>query len=226
MKTACRARHILFTISVITVGCFSAMFASANQQEDEAMQPDAKLQQSRDEFVKDFKRIGLNTTPGDAMLLRILIESSKAKRGVEIGTATGYGAIVMGMGFERNGGHLTTIDIDPEMVKTARANIEKMGLEKTVNVVEGDALKEIKKLDGQFDFVFIDAVKQDYLKYLKAIEPKLKPGSVIVADNTIKSADAMRDFLDLIEKDPNYHTVIIRASEEKGDGMAVIYRLK
>jgi len=95
-----------------------------------------------------------------------------------------------------------------------------------VSVVEGDALKVLPTLEGEYDFIFIDAVKSDYLKYFQAIEPKLKPGAVIVADNVIKSANAMRDFLDLMANDPNYHMTIIRASELKSDGMAVIYKVK
>jgi predicted O-methyltransferase YrrM len=193
---------------------------------DDAMPTRAKLQQTRDDFVRSFERIGLNTTPGDAMFLRILVETSRAKRGLEIGTATGYGAMVMGLAFERSGGHLTTVDIDAEMVKTARSNLEKMQLQKTVTVVEGDAMAVIPKLKGEFDFVFIDAVKKDYLKYLQAVEPKLKPGAVIVADNVIQSAKAMKSFLDFITRSPNYHTVILRASEEKGDGMSLSYKLK
>jgi predicted O-methyltransferase YrrM len=186
----------------------------------------ANLQPMRDEYIRNFQRIGLNTTSGDAAFLRIVIESSRAKRGLEIGTATGYGAIFMGLGFERNGGHLTTIDIDPKMVKAARHSVEKMQLQRSVTVVEGDALKVIPKLEGHFDFVFIDAVKRDYRKYFEAVEPKLKPGAVIVADNVIKSADEMRTFLDVITHSPDYHTVIIRASEEKGDGMSISYKLR
>ena len=123
------------------------------------MRSSIDLQQFRNDFIKNFQRIGMNTTPGDARFLRILIESSRAKNGLEIGVATGYGAIVMGLGFERNKGHLTSIDIDAEMVATARANIRKMELQKTVTVVKGAALKVIPRLDGPFDFVFIDAWK-------------------------------------------------------------------
>ena len=90
----------------------------------------------REQFIKDFHRTGLNTTLGDAMMLRILVEGAKCKRGVEVGSATGFGAINMGVGFERNGGHLWTIDIDPQMVKTCRENVARMGLEKTVTVIE------------------------------------------------------------------------------------------
>jgi predicted O-methyltransferase YrrM len=181
-------------------------------------------EEAREQFIREFKRIGLNTTPGDAMLLRILVQASGAKRGIEVGSATGYGALQMGVGFERNGGRLITIDIDPEMVRQCRANLKKAGLEKTVTVVEGDALKVLPALEGEFDFVFIDAVKRDYLKYLRAIEPKLKPGAVVVADNVIQFAREMQDYLDHVERGGAYETVIVRASMEKNDGMAISYK--
>jgi len=84
----------------------------------------------------------------------------------------------------------------------------------------------LPKLEGRFDFVFIDALKNEYLAYLRAVEPKLKARAVIVADNVIKYADEMRDFLDAVQNDPKYRTVIIRASDEKGDGMAIVYKGK
>ena len=180
----------------------------------------------RKRFVKNFQRISLNTTEGDAMMLRILVESAGAKRGVEVGSATGFGAVNMGIAFERTGGHLYTLEIDPQMVKECRGNLKKVGLENTVTCIEGDALKTLPTLEGEFDFVFIDAVKRDYLKYFKFIEPKLKPGAVIVADNVIRSARAMKDFLRFMQESPNYDTVIIRASMEKNDGMSVSYKIK
>jgi predicted O-methyltransferase YrrM len=225
-KFSVAVRWIVLCQVVAAFGWFALGVVRAADKKGEQDMPSTSKQNSREEFIKNFKRIGLNTTPGDAMLLRIMIESSKAKRGVEVGTATGYGAVVMGMGFERNGGQLTSVDIDPKMVKTAQANIEKMGLQKVVTVVEGDALKVLPKLEGEYDFVFIDALKRDYLKYLKALEPKLKPGAVIVADNVIKSEREMKDYLDYMQTSPNYHTVIIIASQEKSDGMAVSYKLK
>ena len=182
------------------------------------------IEQSRAEFIENFARIPWNSTPGDARLLRILIESTKAKDGLEIGVATGYGAIVMGLGFERTGGRLTSVDPDAAMVKAAKANVRKMQLQDVVTVVKGDALKVIPKLDGPFDFVFIDALKEEYLQYFRAVEPKLKARAVVVADNVIAQAAAMRDFLAAVQSDPKYQKVIIRASDEKGDGMLVIYK--
>jgi len=187
---------------------------------------DKKSPEFRNQFVKDFPRTGLNTTPGDAMMLRILVESSGAKRGIEVGSASGFGAVNMGIAFERTGGHLTTLEIDPGMVRQCRENLQKVGLEETVTCIEGDALKTLPTIEGPIDFVFIDAAKSDYLQYFKLIEPKLPPGAVVVGDNVIRSARAMKDFLDYIQNSPNYDTTIIRASMEKNDGMSISYKIR
>ena len=110
--------------------------------------------------------------------------------------------------------------------KSFRDNLQKVGLENTVTCIEGDALKTLPTLKGEFDFVFIDALKQDYLKYFKIIEPKLKPGAVVVGDNVIRSERAMKDFLDYMQTSPDYDTVIIRASMEKKDGMSISYKIR
>ncbi len=191
-----------------------------------AAEPARNSLEFRNEFLGKFARTGLSTAPGDAMMLRILIEARGAKRGIEVGVAAGFGAINMGIGFERTGGKLTSVEIDPKRADEARANIAKVGLENTCNVVTGDALQVLPKLEGEYDFVFIDAAKPDYLKYLKAVEGKLKKGAVVVADNVIVSARAMADFLEYVEKSPNYETVIIRSSMEKNDGMSISYKLK
>jgi caffeoyl-CoA O-methyltransferase len=206
----------LGTAGLLTMNPISILSADKSAVSDEF----------RKKFIAEFDRTILNTKPDDALFLRILAEARGAKRGVEIGSATGFGAINMGLGFERTGGQLVTIDIDPRMVRATRENITKMGLQNTVRVIEGDALQELPKLDGEYDFVFIDALKRDYFKYFQAIAPKLKPGAVVVADNVIQFASEMRDFLDFMRKSSDYEMVIIRSSMEKNDGMAVCYKLK
>ena len=180
----------------------------------------------RKQFLENFHRTSLNTTPGDAMMLRILVESAGAKRGVEVGTASGFGALNMGIAFERTGGHLWTHDINPKAVQETQENLKKVGLENVVTCVEGDALQTLQKMEGPIDFVFIDALKRDYFKYFKILEPKLKVGAVVVADNVIVSAREMKDYLDFVQTSPDYDTVIIRASMEKKDGMSVSYKIK
>ena len=100
----------------------------------------------RKAFLEKFPWTELCTTPEDAMVLRILIESRVAKRGVEVGGNVGYGAINMGVAFERTGGHLSSLEIDPANVRTANKNLESVGLSKVVTFIEGDALKVIPTL--------------------------------------------------------------------------------
>ena len=214
-----KARYLVMAV----LGAGLAAGVGARVYSGEAAAPSEEF---RKQFIKDFKRTGLNTTPEDAMLLRILVEARKARRGVEVGSATGFGAINMGIAFERTGGRLDTIDIDADMVKATRENVQKMGLEKTVTAIEGDALKVLATLEGEIDFVFLDAVKQDYGKYLKLISAKLKPGAVVVADNAIRSASSMKDFLDAMRASPDWEMVIVQASKEKNDGMAVCYKVR
>ncbi|MCF7847660.1 MAG: class I SAM-dependent methyltransferase [Kiritimatiellales bacterium] len=191
-----------------------------------AAEPDTTSAEFRNAFLAEYKHAGMDSTAGDAMMLRILVESANLKRGIEVGSFKGFGAMNMGIAFERTGGKLFTVEIDPERVKETRGNLKKLGLEKSVECIEGDALEVLPTLKGEYDFLFMDALKGDYMKYFKVVEPKLKVGSVIVADNVIKSERAMKDFLDYIQNSPDYDTVIIRASMEKNDGMLVSYKIR
>ena len=69
-------------------------------------------------------------------------------------------------------------------------------------------------------------VKSDYLKYFQALEPKLVPGAVIVADNVVRSAKSMPDFFEVINNSPDYISNTIRSDETKRDGMMVIYKVR
>jgi predicted O-methyltransferase YrrM len=213
-----RKAIVVVLAAVCGLGALAAVAADATK--------DKTSQAFREKFVKDFNRIGLNTAPGDAMMLRILVEAAKCKRGVEVGSATGFGAVNMGIAFERTGGQLFTIDYDKEMVAATKENLAKVGLEKVVTCIESDALKALPTIEGPIDFAFLDALKKDYLKYLQLIEPKLKVGAVVVADNVIKSAKEMKDYLDYVQTSPNYDTVIIRSSMDKDDGMAISYKIR
>jgi len=191
-----------------------------------AQTQDKSSGESRARLLEQIPKNSLSSTLGDSMMLRVLIRNGNLKRGIEVGVAFGYGAIHMGIAFEQTKGTLTSIEIDPKRAETARRNVAAAGLDKTVNVVHGDALAVLPKLEGRYDFIYLDALKSDYLKYLKAIEPKLNKGAIVAADNVIVSARAMADFLAYVRSSPDYETVTIRASDEKGDGMLIAYKLR
>jgi predicted O-methyltransferase YrrM len=159
----------------------------------------------------------------DGRFMRVLIIASGAKHALEIGGADGYSAIWMGLGMRRTGGHLTTIEYDPGRAKSLAANIMRAGLTDVVTVVAGDAFKEIPKVAGTFDFVFLDAWKPDYKRFLDLVFPRLVPHGLFLAHNVVNKQAEMKDFLAAINDNPALATSIVRPGSE---GMSVSVKLK
>jgi predicted O-methyltransferase YrrM len=158
----------------------------------------------------------------DGRFLRVMIAASHATRVLEIGGANGYSAIWIGLGLRQTGGHLTTIEFDPARAKTAAEHIRSAGLSDIVTMIPGDAFKEIPKLEGPFDFVFLDAWKRDYKRFLDLMLPRLVPRGLFLAHNVVNKQTEMRDFLDAIKNDPRLFTAIVTPS---GEGMSVSYKI-
>ena len=116
-------------------------------------------------------------------IIRRLIERHRPTRALEIGSLIGYSAILIA-GSMPPRGRLTCLEANAFLAWVVKANVERAGLAPRVRVIESDALRAIPILPGRFDFVFIDAEKDDYLDYLRQVESKLLPGAVVVADNT------------------------------------------
>jgi len=154
----------------------------------------------------------------DGRFLRVMIASSGAKRALEIGGANGYSAIWIGLGLRQTGGHLTSIEYDPARAKAAAENVRKAGLSDVVTVVAGDAFKEIPKLQGTFDFVFLDAWKRDYKRFLDLVFPRLDPHGLFLAHNVVNKKNEMTDFLSAIQNDPRMFTSIVTPS---GEGISI-----
>jgi predicted O-methyltransferase YrrM len=116
-------------------------------------------------------------------VLRRLLAKHGCRRGVEVGSLFGYSAILVAGHMPRTG-RLTCIENNDYLAKFVSSNAEKAGLKRNISVVVGDALRVLPLLSGRVDFVLIDAKKEDYLDYLRAIEPRLVKGALVVADNT------------------------------------------
>lgn len=159
----------------------------------------------------------------DGHFLRVMAASSGATRALEIGGANGYSAIWIGLGLRQTGGHLTTIEYDPARAKTAAANIRRAGLSDVVTVVPGDAFKVIPTLHGEFDFVFLDAWKRDYKRFLDMVFPRLTPGGLFLAHNVVNKQSEMTDFLEAIRSDPRMFTSIVTPS---GEGISITVKAR
>lgn len=157
----------------------------------------------------------------DGRFLRVLIASTQAKTVLEIGAASGYSAIWMGLGLRQTGGRLVTIEYDPARAKDAADNIRRAGLGDVVTVVAGDAFKEIPKLQGTFDLVFLDAWKPDYKKFFDMVFPRVNPGGLFLAHNVINKKNEMGDFLKTIHSLPNGYTTTVSPGHE---GISMTYK--
>ena len=154
----------------------------------------------------------------DGRFLRLMIATSGTKRALEIGGASGYSAIWMGLALKETGGTLVTIEYDPGRARELSANLKRAGLSGTVEVVAGDAFHQIPKLEGTFDFVFLDAWKRDYKRFFDLVYPRLDKGGLFVAHNVVNKREEMGDFLDAVQKHPSLWTTIVSPS---GEGMSV-----
>ncbi|MBI2143015.1 class I SAM-dependent methyltransferase [Candidatus Woesearchaeota archaeon] len=142
---------------------------------------------------------------GKGGLLEKEVGKKKPKRVLEIGTLVGYSAIKIIRNLPPSG-KLVTLEIDPQTAAIAWKNLAEAGVEKRVTIVLGPALRSIPKLTGKFDFVFIDAAKEQYLDYLLSLENNglLSKKAVIFADNAKMFKVEMAGYLDYVRNSKSY----------------------
>ena len=152
-----------------------------------------------------------NVSPEDGRLLRVLTEAVGAKHVVEVGTSNGYSAVWFCLALRSTGGKLTTHEIDARRAAMARENFKRAGVDKIVTLVEGDAHKEVPKLKGPIDIVFLDADKEGYIDYLKKLLPLVRPGGLILAHNTSGQGRSMQGYLKAVTTDKDLETIFLHA---------------
>ena len=168
----------------------------------------------------------------EGRFLALLVAITGAKRILEIGTFTGYSAIAMAEALPEDG-RITTLELDPEHAATAREHLEAAGVSDRVEIVEGRAIDSLRRLEGPYDLVFIDADKTSYPDYFEAVVPIVRPNGLIVADNVLWSGQvldgggddpdtaALRVFNDLVAHDPRVECAMLTVR----DGVTLIRRL-
>ena len=180
-----------------------------------------------DERVKKFleSRRGtwrdLNVPDVDGRTLYDIVAAHKYTRALEIGTSTGHSGIWIAWALSKTGGKLTTIEIDPGRHSTALANFTEAGLAEYVDARLADAHELVPKLEGPFDFVFSDADKEWYAKYLEAIWPKLAPGGCFTAHNVTMRGSGIREFREALKRLPDGRTTI---DEKSSSGLSITYK--
>jgi predicted O-methyltransferase YrrM len=176
-------------------------------------------------------------TPDVAGLLNVLIKSVQAKNILEVGTAIGYSAILMGLS-AGEGFSITTIERDVENAAFAVQNIKQAGMEQNIKVLTGDASEVLEQVDGTFDMIFVDAAKGQYMDFFQKSIGKLKVGGIFVCDNVlfrgmvaersllirrkITIVKRLKKFLQYISDNESLQTTII----PMGDGVSISCKLK
>ena len=187
--------------------------------------------------LRDSRRGGLpeiNVSPNQGRLLRLFVEIAGARRILEIGTLGGYSAIHLARGLPEDGA-LISLEIDEHHADVARSNIERAGLSDKVEIRVGDAHEILSDLiengEGPFDLVFIDADKEGYPDYLDASLRLVRPGSLILGDNTVRggtvldpqeeTAKATREFNRRVAEDPGLFGIVLPLIRERIDGLTI-----
>lgn len=116
--------------------------------------------------------------------LYFLAKSIKAKRILELGTSIGYSTLWLASAVGKKG-KVVTVDIDPHMISMAKKNIQKANFSKSVEIINKDARKVLSELKGNFDLIFVDIIKSQYIEVLEPCTKLLKKGGILVADNAM-----------------------------------------
>lgn len=166
-------------------------------------------------------------------LLKILLQMKKPEKILEVGAAIGFSSVFMGEKTSPTT-KITTIENYPPRIERAKANIAMAGMEERITLLEGDAARWLKELDGSYDFIFMDAAKGQYIHFLPDVLRLLPQGGVLVSDNVLQDGDIfesrygirrrnhtihsrMREYLFALTHNDTLDTVIL----ETGDGMTI-----
>ncbi len=149
-------------------------------------------------LLEELERETVDTMPLSIMLtgrlegrfLKLMTQLVGARRVLEVGMYTGYSALSMAEGLPEDG-QLITCEIDPAAIEFARRYYARSPHGKKIVVMEGPALESIRKLEGPFDLVFIDADKVNYGNYYEAVLPLVRAGGVIIADNVLYGGEVL-----------------------------------
>ncbi len=178
------------------------------------------------EAQSDLEKSGKADVPFDDRMLAITKETGEllnmnlrlknAKNMLEVGMSTGYSTIWCAEAISEQSGKIITIEQNPSKIKRAKENFQKAGVTDTITIKEGLAMQVLTELSLQqgykdfFDFVLIDADKENVIEYFDLIFPMVSAGGVIVTDNMLypeKFRQDMKKFSDYLKENPKLRTI-------------------
>jgi len=164
-------------------------------------------------------------------LFNMILRLKNAKNMLEVGTSTGYSTIWCAEVISEQSGKIITIEQNPSKIKRAKENFQKAGVTDTITIKEGLAMQILTELNLQqkykdfFDFVLIDADKENVIEYFDLIFPMVSVGGVIITDNMLypeKFREEMKKFSDYLKKNPRLRTI----TSPIGNGEEITIKLR
>jgi predicted O-methyltransferase YrrM len=183
------------------------------------------LAELADETKRTLRSPMMLSGPIAARLLDMLVWIGEPRRVLEIGTYSGHSALAMAAALPE-GGHIDTCELDPDHAEVAQRYFDCSPVGDRITLHRGPALETIERLEGEFDFVFLDANKDGYVDYYEAVFPRLSQRGLIAADNTLAGGRVLdgdgpiQEFNDHVRRDPRAVRVILTVR----DGITLIRR--
>lgn len=159
--------------------------------------------------------------PLQGRFLSVLTKLLQPKKILEVGTFTGYATLCLAEGLPKDG-LINTLDKNEELVDFQRSFFDRSPWGKQIHQYCGDAIEIIPTLEGEYDLVFLDADKKNYLNYLELLLPKIKPGGLLLSDNVLWSGKVLeetqkndrdtavlKEFNQKLATHPNFETVLL-----------------
>jgi predicted O-methyltransferase YrrM len=185
-------------------GTLERMYAESQKQMSTLRErrPNLSAESTVAERADAMSEFYIPVTPESGRLLYSLVRATRPATIVEFGMSFGISALHLASAVRDNGtGHVVTTEISTTKIAAAKQTFADTGLDDLITVLEGDALATLADLAGPVDFVLLDGWKELYLPVIKLLEPKLSPGTLVVADNT-ESPDT-RSYLDYVHDSEN-----------------------
>lgn len=190
------------------------------------------------DFLNEVERYALKTgvpviRPEMQSLLKLLLTMKQPRRILEAGTAIGFSALLMAQ-YSSADCHITTIEKYEKRIPIARENFSRSALGSKITLLEGDVMEIMERLEGGYDFIFMDAAKAQYIYFLPQVLRLLEPGGLLVSDNVLQDGEVvqsrfavtrrnrtihsrMREYLYALKHEPQLVTSILPV----GDGVTI-----
>lgn len=161
-------------------------------------------------FLNELEQFAIKTNvpvirPQAQSFLKLLLAVKQPGRILEVGTAIGFSALLMSE-YAPKGCQITTIENYEKRIPVARENFRKAGREGQITLIEGDASQVLKELEGDFDFIFMDAAKGQYIHFLPDILKRMPMGGLLVSDNVLQEGDVLESRYAVTRRDRTIHS--------------------